>query len=411
MSTFFALRQALNTAASVNAIRPMTGVRTSVPAFFAGWLTSELAPQLLAATALDAGVHVARHGLRSRTDRLGLALAATAGAGLAANILAGGRAGVEMDAALAEIGVTGPGGGVDWRSAARPFGYRREGVRRIRNLAYAPGGKRFLVDVYHRRDTPPDAPMLLQVHGGAWVIGNKDQQGLPLMVEMASRGWVCAAVNYPLSPKAVWPDHLIALKRAVRWLRAEGPGYGGDPAFLAVTGGSAGGHLSAMLALTANDPALQPGFEDADTSVQACVPFYGAYDFTGESGIPAVRWRVRSRLSSMVLGPDAVFPESYLAASPLAKLHADAPPFLVVHGTNDSLIPVAEARDFVRRLRGISGNPVGYAELRGAQHGFDIFHSVRSDMVTARVATFLDWVRAGCGAGAGRAPEAVSATE
>ena len=177
-------------------------------------------------------------------------------------------------------------------------------------------------------------------------------------------------------------------------MRTEGPQYGGDPGFLAVTGGSAGGHLSTMLALTANDAVLQPGFEDVDTSVQACVPFYGAYDFTGESGIPAVRWRVESKLTRMVLGRDAVFPDSYLAASPLAKLHDGAPPFLVIHGTNDSLIPVAEARDFVRRLREVSDNPVAYAELRGAQHAFDLFHSLRSDQVTTRVAAFLEWTRA-----------------
>ncbi|EME17573.1 alpha/beta hydrolase [Rhodococcus triatomae] len=408
MSVTFALRQAVNAVASMNALRPMDGPRAAVPAFLAGWLTSELAPQLLAATVVDAGVHVARRGLRTPTDRIGLALAATSVAGLAATVATGSRAGAEMDAALVSAGVDTPGGPLDWRASSRPFAYRRDGVRRIRNLAYAPGGKRFHVDVYHHRDTPAGAPMLLQVHGGAWVIGNKDRQGLPLMVEMASRGWVCAAVNYPLSPRAVWPDHLVALKRAVGWMRTECPKYGGDPGFLAVTGGSAGGHLSTMLALTGNDPALQPGFEDVDTSVQACVPFYGAYDFTGESGIPAVRMRVESKLTRMVLGKDAVFPDSYLAASPLSRLHADAPPFLVIHGTNDSLIPVAEARDFVGRLRAVSSSPVAYAELRGAQHAFDIFHSVRSDQVTTRVAAFLDWTRAR--AGAGTASDAASAS-
>ncbi|GAA4477038.1 alpha/beta hydrolase [Rhodococcus olei] len=397
MTKSFLVRQVFNAAAAVNALRPVPGMPTSVPAFLSGWLTSELAPQLLAATIVDAGVHTARYGVRSRTDRIGLALAAAASAGLTANIVAGRRAGAEMAAALAEIGVTDPASGapLDWRSAARPFDFRRPEVRRVRNLAYAPGGTRFHADVYHHRDTPAGAPMLLQIHGGGWVIGNKDQQGLPLMVEMASRGWVCAAVNYPLSPKAVWPEHLIALKRAVRWMREERPRFGADPDFLAVTGGSAGGHLAAMVALTANDPALQPGFEEVDTSVQACVPFYGAYDFAGESGIKAVRQRVESALSEMILGKDAPFPEAYLAASPLAKVHAEAPPFLVIHGTNDSLIPVAEARDFVRRLRAVAGNPVGYAELRGAQHAFDIFHSIRTDQVIRGVAAFLGSVRAG----------------
>ncbi|MFE3291210.1 alpha/beta hydrolase fold domain-containing protein [Rhodococcus sp. NPDC059234] len=395
MSHGFLVRQAVNAALAANALRPVPGMPASVATFFAGWLTSELAPQQLGATLVDSAVHVARHG--ARADRLGLALAAASAAGLTANIVASRRAGAEMATALAEVGVDDPGAGrpLDWRSAARPFQMRRSGVRRVRNLEYAPGGKRFWVDVYHHRDTPANAPMLLQIHGGGWVVGSKDHQGLPLMVEMAARGWVCAAVNYPLSPRAKWPAHLIAIKRAVGWMRENAARFGGDPDFLAVTGGSAGGHLAAMIALTAGDLTLQPGFEEVDTSVAACVPFYGAYDFAAETDIKAVRQRVESGLSEMIFGPDAKIPDDYLAASPLARLTADAPPFLVIHGTNDSLIPVAEARVFVERLRAVSANPVAYAELRGAQHAFDIFHSIRSDQVTLGVAAFLEAVRAG----------------
>src|SRR6476620_2787633 len=105
MTISFALRQAVNAVASVNALRPMDGPRSAVPAFLAGWLTSELAPQLLAATAVDAGIHVARRGVRTPTDRIGLALAAASAAALAANVLTGSRAGAEMDAALTEVGI------------------------------------------------------------------------------------------------------------------------------------------------------------------------------------------------------------------------------------------------------------------------------------------------------------------
>ncbi|WP_051636890.1 alpha/beta hydrolase [Rhodococcus sp. UNC363MFTsu5.1] len=401
MTRGFLIRQAVNAALTANALRPVPGMWASVPAFVAGWLTSELAPQQLGATVLDAGVHLARHGASTRSDRLGLALAAVSAAGLTAAMVSSRRAGQEMADALREIGVDDPGAGspIDWRSSSRPFRMRRDDVARVSNIEYAPGGARFRVDVYHHRDLPPNAPMLLQIHGGGWVIGSKDHQGLPLMVELASRGWVCAAVNYPLSPRASWPAHLIALKQAVAWLRTNGEQYGGDPDFLAVTGGSAGGHLAAMVALTANDPELQPGFEDVDTSVSACVPMYGAYDFAAETGIKQVRARVESRISEMVLGKGARFPEDYLAASPLAKLRADAPPFLVVHGTHDSLLPVTEAREFVARLRAISTSPVAYAELRGAQHAFDIFHSIRSDQVIRAIAAFLESVRAGKASG------------
>ena len=126
------------------------------------------------------------------------------------------------------------------------------------------------------------APVLVYIHGGAWIIGDKRQQGIPMMHELASRGWVCVAINYRLSPRATWPAHIVDCKRAVAWVREHIAEYGGDPGFIAVSGGSAGGHLSSLLALTPNQPEWQPGFEDLDTSVDACLPFYGVYDITGD---------------------------------------------------------------------------------------------------------------------------------
>ncbi|QCQ90854.1 alpha/beta hydrolase [Rhodococcus sp. SGAir0479] len=412
LSNRFLLRQVVTAALAANAVQPVPGMPLSVPTFLSGWLTAELAPQLLAATVADAGIRVARGRIRSRADVAGLALAGVSATALTAVVTAGRGARAEVESALTEaLGSDcrtvadrpASDGAVPWRQLAWPFRMRRADVVRVRNLAYAPGGRRFRMDVYHRRDTPTNAPVLLQIHGGGWVTGSKDHQGVPLMLEMASRGWVGAAINYPLSPRSVWPAHLIAIKRAVAWLRENAATYGGDPDFIAVTGGSAGGHLAAMLALTAGESGLQPGFEDADTSVQACAPHYGVYDFAGETGIKAVRQRVQSGLMPLVLGKQARFPEDYEAASPLAHLRADAPPFFVIHGTSDSFIPVAEAREFVRRLRAVSVNPVAYAELRGAQHAFDIFPSIRSITVARGVADFLDWVHAPRGHGRGRA--------
>ncbi|MBL7660064.1 alpha/beta hydrolase, partial [Escherichia coli] len=93
-------------------------------------------------------------------------------------------------------------------------------------------------------------------------------------------GWICVAINYRHSPRNTWPDHILDVKRALAWVKAHISEYGGDPDFIAITGGSAGGHLSSLAALTPNDPRFQPGFEEADTRVQAAVPFYGVYDFT-----------------------------------------------------------------------------------------------------------------------------------
>jgi acetyl esterase/lipase len=233
------------------------------------------------------------------------------------------------------------------------------------------------------------------VHGGGWVIGDKKEQALPLMYRMAARGWVCVSVNYPLSPRARWPEHIVALKTAVAWIRSSIAQYGGDPNFVAVTGGSAGGHLAALLALTPHVREFQPGFEDVDTSLQACVPHYGVYDFTAESGHKYTKDRLDSLLRRMVMAPDAVYPDDYRGASPLyrmAELEPDEiPPFLVLHGSHDTLVPVIEAREFVSRLRERSANPVAYAEIQGAQHAFDIFTSIRSAHVVKGVERFLDW--------------------
>lgn len=400
MTRSFVLRQAAGAVLAANAIRPVPGMPLSVPAFLSGWLTAELAPQLLALTAMDSAVHLARHGASSRGDKIGLALSAATLAGLSTVIATGRNAAQECESALrdelgpnyAELDEQTPAcGRALWRQLFDPFWLRRKGVTQVRNIRYAPGGRRFRLNIYHRDDTPADAPVLFQIHGGGWVIGNKDQQGIPLMLEMASRGWVCVSVNYPLSPRAVWPAHLIALKQALSWVRENIGNYGGNPEFLAVTGGSAGGHLTAMLGLTADTPDLQPGFESMPTAVQACVPHYGVYDMAGDTGIKPVVQRVKSGLMPMLLGKNAKFPGDYRAASPLAHLRSDAPPFFVIHGRSDSFIPVAEARVFVERLREVSDNPVAYAELRGAQHAFDVFPSIRSVAVVEAVGRFLEW--------------------
>ncbi|HVW40826.1 MAG TPA: alpha/beta hydrolase [Amycolatopsis sp.] len=397
----FLTRRAIQLALTANALRPLGGEQAAIPAFFAGWLTGELAPHLLALTAADTAAHVARHGTR---DRLALGMAGLSAAGLTALIAGSQRARGEVEQALAEAlgpryveNLRRPPDPKDlatpWGQLVLPFRMRDPDVRRDRDVAYAPGGKRFLLDVYRPRE-PFDEPrpVLLQIHGGAWMVDSKDHQGIPLMQHLARRGWVCVAINYPLSPAAHWPEHIVAVKRAVAWIRDTIASYGGDPSFLAVTGGSAGGHLAALLALTQNDAALQPGFAEADTSVQACVPLYGVYDFAATSGAKSSEYRLKQLLARYVVGKDPVrFLDEYIAASPLDRITEKAPPFFVIHGERDTMVPVREAREFVRRLRQASPNPVAYAEMPGAQHAFDIFPSIRSAHVVRGVERFLEW--------------------
>src|SRR5438093_879160 len=285
---------------------------------------------------------------------------------------------------------------IDWRRVLVPFPIRHPEVERVRDIVYARVAGRVLrLDVYRHRDHPTGCPTLLQIHGGAWVLGSKNEQGLPLMYHLAARGWVCVAADYRLSPRATFPDHLIDLKRALAWIRAHGTLYGAAPDFLVVTGGSAGGHLAALVALTPNAPEYQPGFEGVDTAVDGCVAFYGVYDFTDRHGL----WPddgLRRLLDRRVLKvPFARAPEAYDKASPLSRLRPDAPPFLVLHGTHDTLVPVESARRFAAAFRSVARAPLVYAELPGAQHAFEIFPSVRSTLVIQGVERFLAWVYSG----------------
>ena len=399
---------ALGAALTVNGLRPLPGSNPlAVPSFFGGWLTSELAPYNLAVTTAGTSAYVARRTRRgglSRSDRVAVALDAVSAAGLLLMIRQGMKSKdvveqalttdldddyvARLDPAPTPVDLATP-----WRQVMLPFTFKDPLVRRAADIDYAGDGqRRHRLDVYHPDEPGSRRPVLIQVHGGGWVIGNKEQQGLPLMMHLAARGWVCVAPNYPLSPKATWPEHLVALKRAIAWTRTNIADYGGDPSFIAITGGSAGGHLAALAALTANDAVYQPGFERADTAVQACIPFYGAYDLANTLGTKSGQRRIDYFLARTVF--KTTDREPIESATPLLQVRPDAPPFFVIHGAHDSLVPVVEARAFVERLRAVSPEPVVYAELPGAQHAFDVFHSIRSAHVIRGVERFLRWVHA-----------------
>jgi acetyl esterase/lipase len=279
---------------------------------------------------------------------------------------------------------------VPWRQLLLPFRMRHPDVEKVSNISYGPYGKKNRLDVYRHKDHPTGAPVLLFVHGGGWTISNKDQQGKPIMLHFASRGWVCVAANYRLSPRSAWPAHLEDVKRATAWIREHVAEYGGDPRFLLITGGSAGGHLTAMAALTPNDPEYQPGFETADTTFQAAIPFYGVYDFV--DGKTITDWGTRRMIERLVIKkPFKTHREEFEKASPIYRVNPDAPPFFVIHGAHDSLAPVTAARRFVAKLRAVSRNPVVYAELPGAQHAFDVFPSIRAAHVIRAAERFADY--------------------
>ena len=328
---------------------------------------------LVASTALA----IVQNGVGSPVFWLGFAFAVIASGGLVVLRRRARETGPALERALDE------GLGADWRNRAgealtarldrrpslvrilfAPIACRRR-VERIANIRYGPARRGNLLDLYRSRSAPAGSPTLVYLHAGAFRFGSKRRGARHLLYRLAAEGWVCVSANYRLNAAGT-ADRLVDVKQVIAWTRDRGREYGVDPEAVFVAGSSAGAYLASRAAFTPNDPRLQPGFEDADTSVAGAIALYGYYG-------PVVR----------------DVPPSFRLAYPTAN----APPCFVVHGDHDTLVLVEDARGFVEQLRATSSNPVVYAELPGAQHGFDIFRSRRFDSVVDAIAAFAAHIR------------------
>jgi acetyl esterase/lipase len=391
----------------LNAFRPPRHGAFAVQSFFAGWYTAEMPVWHIVWQAAATVAFGFAGAFGYWPGWLGLGVAVASWAGLFGHAVIADRSHRVLSQAEAEVPLP-PAAGLDVPRSGRDTMWRFPRLiwplprptsiaEKTRNVDYWGDGRRsHRLDIIRRRHDPPTAaPVLVYIHGGAWIIGDKREQGYPMLYELARRGWIGVTINYRLSPRATWPDHIVDCKRALSWVREHIAEYGGDPSFIAVSGGSAGGHLAALLALSAGDPGFQPGFEEADCQVDACVPIYGQYDMTCHDGGDTVRQRGEMRMFERRIFKTTYteHPEVFKAASPLYRLRADAPPFFVIHGANDTLIPVAEARAFAHQLGQVSQSPVLYAELPFTQHAFDVLPSVRSAHAVAAVVRFLEGAR------------------
>lgn len=234
-------------------------------------------------------------------------------------------------------------------------------VRRRRNISYGPGGKANLLDVYHCPGVG-SGPVFVYFHPGGFHSGSKNRQAKLLLETLASHGWICVSANYHLRV-----PFLVALadaKRVLAWVKSEGARYGGNPGIVVVGGGSAGAQLASHCGVSANHPEFQPGFEDADTAVNAVVGLYGYYGSAfGQEQSDAAEFTDR----------------------PL-------PPVLVIHGEKDPMAPSSVPQRYVDTMRARGEGPVAHAVLPGAVHNFDLFASLRHAASTTAVLEFLAWV-------------------
>ena len=369
----------LSAMSGTNRASEVLGASRAMASMAGGWLMSEVPPHVLSAEAVS---------------RMSVGPVRTVARSVAAQ-----RADVVLHRALR--GGFGPGY-ADLvvhprmpKRADKPSGlltiarYRRRYAADTADIAYGDAGPAHLLDVWRRPDLPPanPAPVLMHIPGGAWSVNDKRGQGYALMAAMAERGWVCVSVNYRRSPHHAWPAHIIDVKRALAWVKTNIADYGGDPEFVAATGGSAGGHLAALAALTPNEPDLQPGFEGVDTTVHAAAPMYGVFDLTDSR---LMHPQMMPFLESKVLqAPLAQNRDLFEKASPVHHVTADAPPFFVLHGQKDTVVPAGQSRTFCAALHGVGARRVLHAELPNAHHMFDMVAGVRSHLVAQSVATFF----------------------
>lgn len=279
-----------------------------------------------------------------------------------------------------------------------PFRLRGRSVTRLKNIAYGPKGRRNLVDIYAPKKTPSSLmPVLMTVHGGGWVIGRKGQQSQPLIQYMASQGWLVVDINYRLGPWTRMPAMIQDVLRAVAWIKANIERYNGNPDFVALSGGSAGGHLVALAALASDAQSFKPGFERVDCSIDACVPVYGLYDLLNDNGAMRGGFEELQKFMTMLVMPGSpnTHKDAWQQASPINYIGQDAPPMMFLHGRHDALADFESAKSFAQSLERVSNNAVLFVDLPGGQHGYDFAHAPPTPEHVRAVHRFLEEVRSG----------------
>ena len=258
-------------------------------------------------------------------------------------------------------------------------------------------GRPLQLDIMWSEEGPP-APLVLLLHGGGWSGGSRASLS-DEMRALARRGYTAATVEYRLTQRGqnVFPAAIADVRCALRMLRRRAAAYHIAPEHVAAVGYSAGGHLASLLGVGADVRGLGGDCSDAagngdvdDIRVQAVVSYAGPQDLR----VNGPYTREQAELVTNFLG---VFPGNDLAvatlASPIAHVGAGDPPFLLVHGTDDELVPVSHARRMAAALRQ-AGTPASVLELRGVGHGFVGLASSDSDRVRCTVDAFLaQWLR------------------
>ncbi len=245
------------------------------------------------------------------------------------------------------------------------------GVSVESDLVYARYGARELqLDLYRPSSGDGPFPGAIFIHGGGWSAGGRNAFRRQAAY-LASQGFVCVTIEYRLSKEAPYPAAVYDCKASVRWMRANAGHYRLNPDQIAAAGGSAGGHLAAMLGTTKDDRNLEGDGGNAGFSsrVQAVVAFNGVFDFVSLLTRTQQPQAVRDAVLPFLGGPLDQIPEVWMQASPVAHVSGECPPFLFLHGTGDKTAPYEQTLEMQKALQDV-GVRVEVYTAEGADHGF-----------------------------------------
>lgn len=258
----------------------------------------------------------------------------------------------------AALGQSAPG-------PARPA----DGARVMKDLVFAEpeGSAPLKLDLYLPEASDRPAPVVVWVHGGGWKMGSKE--GCPAAL-LVPRGFAAVSISYRFTDVAKFPAQLHDCKAAIRWVRAHAAQYNLDADHIGVWGGSAGGHLVALLGTTNGDRLLEGELGNAEHSsaVQCVVDWFGPMDirYIGEAGATAEG--VHGMVAALVGGTGEGVKETAAAASPITHITKDDAPFLIMHGDQDTLVTIRHSEEMDKALRA-AGVECELVVLKGAGHG------------------------------------------
>jgi len=247
-----------------------------------------------------------------------------------------------------------------------------DGVTELRDLEYGrASGKPMKLDLYLPEKREHPLPLIIWIHGGAWMSGSKDDRSPAL--PFTGKRYAVAHVGYRLSQEAKFPAQIHDCKAAVRWLRANADKYKLDPNKFVAWGASAGGHLVALLGTTGNVPELEGTVNDlkASSRVQAVIDWFGPADFLRIGDAESdIRHNAADSPESKLIGGSLLENKDKAAkASPITYVAKGAPPFLIMHGDRDRTVPFNQSELLYEALKK-AGVDATFIPMPGAGHGF-----------------------------------------